>query len=961
MAALTLTLFGRPQIAIAGQPVTLTSQKAQALFFYLAMTREVHSRQALAGLFWSDMAEQAARRNLRVELLKVRNELADYLLVTRETIALNRNSDCTVDVHQFETLLRGGDLTFPQLVETVQLYRGEFLADFHLRDASLFEEWLTGERERLWQLARQAMLQLVEHYSQRQRYQEGIELVASLLKMEPWLEEAHQQQMRLLALTGQRSAALAHYETASAILDDEFGVPPSDETNALYDRIEQGEFDTATPSLLAPTVPVAPPFQAPLPPLHFVGRDAELRHLRNRLTAKAGKPTVALVGMAGVGKSTLAAKLAETLRSDFPDGILWAYIAGNDPLDILGSWAQALGYDFSALSDVENRAAALRGVLADKQILIVLDEVRSAARVRSLFVGGSGSATLLTTRDQDVAAALDATPYSLTEMTLTDGEQLLRRVLGEERVQIELDAAHELCALLQNLPLAVEIAAQRLRSRPRRRLADMAARLRNMQERLDLSISDRAVRTSFMVSWESLDQEQQRIFALLSVFSGRSFAVPALAAIAEREEYPAEDLLFALAALSLLGEEEQGDGSVRYRQHSLLADFAREQLDLLGDARQSRLRMAQYYLDFAQTHQTNYFALQPEWGNLMAGMRCVDTDREWQLVLGYAETLTPPWFTRARYTDARTGYAMAETAAQTLGDQQALAYILLHWGQACIEQYAYDEAEQLLTKALALHQQQDAHSDVAHTQYHLARIALERGRYAAANELLVASQAHFQQVEDIAGVSVTLYQQALLAYRRGELRLAEELCNRALAEDGQADLRASQLPTLRLLADIALEKQDFTEAERYCNHTLALCQQLHDRSELAAVYYSLIVVSRCQEKFDAAKEFAQSALEQFAIIGNHGGKALTLHELSRIHTALGNHELAVRSSEESLEILLAIQDRFNMVYILRQLGEAQMAAGNLAQAQETWNAAFTLAQEADHPLTEQLRMKRAGQ
>ena len=142
---------------------------------------------------------------------------------------------------------------------------------------------------------------------------------------------------------------------------------------------------------------------------------------------------IAFIGSHGVGKTTLATQVAHGLRDCFPDGVLWAYTAATEPLDILGSWAQALGYDFSSLSDVENRAAALRGVIAEKQLLFILDDVRSVARVRPLLVGGPASATLLTTRDLEVAIALNAQPYSLVEMTQEDGEQLLVRVLESRR------------------------------------------------------------------------------------------------------------------------------------------------------------------------------------------------------------------------------------------------------------------------------------------------------------------------------------------------------------------------------------------------------------------------------------------------------------------------------------------------------------------------------------------------
>ena len=959
MSVLALALLGRPQIKLDDAPVEIVSQKAQALLYYLALTGQPYARQSLAGLLWSDLDEAAARRNLRVELLKLRNHVDEFIETARDTLAFDRTRKYMIDVTRFEACLRGHEPTFAELQEAVALYRGHFLEDFFLRDAPLFEEWMTSERERLWQLARQARLRLVEHYISRRLYTEGIACVTELLKQEPWLEEAHQQLMRLLARNGQRTAALAHYEVASKILYDEFGVPPSDETNALYDQIEQGEWeaDVARPAAAetpAPTI-TAPPFQAPGTLLHFVGRAEELGRFQRQLVSKQANRPVALVGMAGVGKTTLVGHLAHDLRTHFADGVLWAYAANSEPLDILGSWASALGYDFSALADVENRAVALRGVLADKQILFVIDDGRSASRIRPLLVGGTRSATLITTRDLEVATALNAQPYLLAELSPADGEGLLARILGDERVNAELAAARQICTLLQNLPLAVEITAQRLLSRPRRRLSDIAERLENVDERLDLAVSDRAVRTSFMVSWESLDSNLRRIFALLGVFAGRSFQAEALAAIADLDLYIAEDRLFALTALSLLTEaESEGKGALRYRQHPLLADFACEQL---GEDLAAQLHMAHYYLTFAQAHCTDYTALQPEWENLIAGLEMAHTLAEWRLVLDYAQTLTPPWFTRARYAEARQAYQLAKEAAEHLADEQALAACLLHWGRACVEQYDYAEAEKLLTAALALQQQLDNPNGVAGITYQLARIALEQAKYEQAETLLRESQQQVTSSGDAQALSVIVAQQALLAYRRGELAIAKQLCNQILQMETKADPLTARLPTLRLLADIALEEQRYEIAEVYCNQSLALCEQLDNRSELAAVYYSLTVVARCQMKLEAAQKFAQHAIEQCNLTGNRGFKALTLHELSRIYTNSGNYKAAIATSEESMDLLLAVQDSFNLVYILRQLGEAQIAAGETEKAHSAWTAALTLAESQQHPLTEQLRMK----
>jgi DNA-binding SARP family transcriptional activator/predicted ATPase len=952
MPALELALLGRPQILLHGQPLEMTSHKAQALLYYLAMSRQSHSRQSLAGLLWTDLDETSARRNLRVELLKVRADLDTFFQADRDTIAFDRNADHHLDVTQFEANLRSGEPTFEQLSQAVTLYRGEFLEDFHVRDAPFFEEWVTNERERLWQMARRALLRLINHHIQQRNYTAGIACANLLLKPEPWSEEAHQQLMRLLALSGQRAAALAQYERCSQALNDEFGVPPSDETNALYDQIESGAIGPesgtqfAVPVASPPpvvAVPLPVPFQAPPAPLHFVGRAAELAALQAHLRQAQGKRLVALVGMGGIGKTTIAEHLAHDLRSHFADGVLWAYVAGTEPLDILGGWAQAYNYDFSGLSDVDNRAAAVRGVLADKQTLIVLDDVRSLSRVRPLLVGGQHSAVLLTTRDLDVANALGAQIYPIEEMTPADGVQLLERILSVDRVAAEQEAAREICELLQNLPLAVEITAQRLHSRPRRRLADMAERLQSVQDRLDLAISDRAVRTSFMVSWESLDSALRQVFALLAVFEGRSFAAPALAELTNLDVYTAEDRLFALTALSLLTEEEE----VRYRQHPLLADFAREQL---GNDDNAWRQMALYYQHFAQAHQTDYAALQPEWENMMAGMETAHMLQEWQLVLDYADALTEPWFTHARYSEARHAYWHVSQAAEALNDQFALATCLLRWGQACSEQDDHEEAESFIEKSIKIFQEVSDVVKLSLAYYHLGRSGAERSKFDYADDQLLKCQAICELTKDLVRLAAVYYQQAFILYRRGKFEDSRLLCERAFAMQKDHEDWLGLLPTLRLLADIALEQEDYVLADQHCQRALVLCEKLQNRGELGAIYYSLTVVARLQENYTLAHSYAEKGLFLLQYAGYRQFEALILYELSRIQAKTLHYEAALEAGMKALNLIDLINDNFNKVYMMSHLGNLYDKLGIKEKACFYWQEALNIANSQLHPL-----------
>lgn len=952
---LEMTLLGRPQIKINKALVEVNANKALALLYYLAATGRPHSRQALAALLWSDLPEEAARRNLRVELTRIKDDFEAYLLIARDSLAFNRDAAHTVDLAQFEATLRQSNPTLQELQDAITLYQGDFLEDFHVRDAPLFEEWVDNERERLAQALQKMILRLAVRCLEEKLFPLGLNVVDLLLARAPWLEEAHQVKMHLLARSGQRAAALAQYDICSLALKKEFNVLPSEETEELYNQIDSGEIgpdgeDGATLAFAGPAAPLPPPFQAPQPLLHFVGRENELAGLRAWLAQPDGAQAYALVGMGGMGKSTLATHFAHALRNEFPDGVLWANVASSEPLDILGNWARAYGYDFSTLSDVENRAAALRSVLADKQTLIVLDDVRSVARTRPLLLGGPQCATLITTRDLDVAVALNAHPHVLHELTPQEGHLLLTRILGEARVAAEPAAAQEICTLLQNLPLAVEITAQRLASRPRRRLSDMAERLRTVEERLDLAISDRAVRTSFMVSWESLDAALRQIFALVGVFEGRSFTAPAIAHIAGLDKYTAEDRLFALTALSLVSEE----GQDRYRQHPLLADFAGEQL---GENREAQISMATYYQAFADQNRTNYTALRPEWDNMMTAMRTAHALEQWPLVLAYADALSQAWFVRARYTQARHAYPWVRDAALAVTDKQALAICLLKWGQACFEQTDYAEAEKLLIESLQVYEKLEDTAGIGNVKYYLGRIAVEQAKYEDAQILFVVSQQLYEGLGDRIGLAATICQQAQVYYRQGYFDKAKFLCEQALAVQQEIEDEAGSLPTLRLMADIALEREEYDAASTYCLQALALCEKLQNRGELAATYYSLTVVARLQAKLDLANTYAEKALDLCQWTGDRVFKALILYEQSRIYAGKDEHDLATKIGLQSLGVMRDLHDTFNIVYVLRHLGDLHKKLDKDEQARLFWLEGSNIATMKSHPLSEILQRR----
>ena len=260
---LAIHCLGAFSVTLAGAEVTgFESDKARALLAYLAVeANQPHRRERLAGLLWPDFAEQAARTNLRRVLSNVRQVIGDrdndtpFLLVTPQTIQLNATQDCWLDVAAFVRTVSGENgrvceltssrsPTIHQLEQAITLYNGPFLAGFSLPDSAPFEEWLRLTSESLQQQAAAALHQLASHYESQRDYAIGLGHARRWLQLEPYTESAHRQIMRLLALSGQRSEALAHYESCRQLLADELGIEPEAETQALAERIRSGQLSS---------------------------------------------------------------------------------------------------------------------------------------------------------------------------------------------------------------------------------------------------------------------------------------------------------------------------------------------------------------------------------------------------------------------------------------------------------------------------------------------------------------------------------------------------------------------------------------------------------------------------------------------------------------------------------------------------------------------------------------------
>ena len=218
--------------ATQAQPLHFATHPVEALLVYLACQDRPLGRDELAELLWPERTQEQARVNLRVTLYRLRGQVEPYLLITRQQLALNPDAVVDLDARQFERHLAAGELAV-----ATALYRGDFLAGFYLDGSPAFEQWALLERERLRTLAIAAYQQLVDQAATAGQLDAATAYAQRLLQLDPWHEPTHRQLMRLLAHAGQRSAALAQYETCRTLLAAELGVAPDEATTALYEQI----------------------------------------------------------------------------------------------------------------------------------------------------------------------------------------------------------------------------------------------------------------------------------------------------------------------------------------------------------------------------------------------------------------------------------------------------------------------------------------------------------------------------------------------------------------------------------------------------------------------------------------------------------------------------------------------------------------------------------------------------
>jgi DNA-binding SARP family transcriptional activator len=899
-------VLGTVEAADDGRPVDLGHARQRCvLAILLVEANHPVTVDQLIDRVWGARSPQRGRTVLHGYLSRLRTVLGrtgDAVIERRAGGYVLAVDETLIDLHRYRRLLadaRAEDNDDRALVlfdRALGLWRDIAFAD-------LDTEWLTSVRTALDAERRAGQLDRTEVALRRGRHAELVADLTTGAEQHPLDERVAGQLMLALYRSGRQADALRHYQQIRERLAEELGTDPSPPLRQLHQQILTSDPHLAVPESAPRSAGPPVPRQLPAAPTWFTGREHELALVSTALddAAQEGRTVLisALAGTGGIGKTWLALHWAHQRLDEFPDGQMFVDLQGFSPAGepmqpavAVRGFLDGLGVDPGRIPpDTHAQAALYRSLVADRRMLIVLDNAADATQVVPLLPGSPTCAVVVTSRQHltSLVARHGAHHVRVGELTRADAHQLLVTRLGAARVAAEPDAVDTLLRCCAGFPLALGIVAGHAHTAPHVTLTELATDLLDTTTRLGgLADDDPSASLPAILSWSvrALTDEQARVFGLLGIAPGPDISLTAAAGLTGLSTGATTVVLRGLERASLLERDTGG----RYRMHDLVRLYARDHAtDTMSepDRTAALRRMIDFYLHTAH-----------------AGDRLLNPYR--QLV-----ELDPPSAGCHPLAPADDVAALAwfdvEHPCLVAVLQEAVARdwhdLVWHLARAMMtfhnwRGHLYDDvAGWQAGLAAARHLADPAKGIMAHRNLGNALTRADRG-----------TEALEQLREGLA-----------LAFQAGEL-VEQGATHNALA--------------------VAHERRE--EHQQALEHAIRALEIFQGIGDPVWEGNALNTVGWCAAQvgdYELARLRCQAALDLHRVHDNRDGQAMALGSLGHIAQRTGRHAEAVDHYEESLALFRALGESYEVAGNLDDLGQLYVAAGEPEQARAVWREA----------------------
>ncbi len=956
MPHLSLFLLGTPRIEVGGKAIAVDTRKAVALMAYLAVTRQPHSRDALAALLWPEYDQSRGYAALRRTLSVLNKALGGAGLdIERESIGLAGDAKIWIDLDQFRARLAAPRAhghpeteTCPRcvkpLTEAAELYRGDFLAGFSLRDSPAFDDWQFFQAEEARRELLGALDRLVCHHAARGEFKPGIAHARRWLSIDPLHEPAHRHLMQLYAQSGQRSAALRQYQECARILKEDLGVAPLEDTTRLYEAIKENRVQTVVSNQWSvisgsPT----PSDRYSLTTDHYslntdhyplVGRARELDALLKMYAAISTDGRFAVIeGETGIGKTRLAEEFMQR-----------AHESGAAIISARGYEGES-GYPHSLFID------ALRGLIGQPDRAARIDRVSAiwlseAARLLPELIGRYPDLPPAPPLDGPSARSRFFEGIRQVALALCDGARspgvlfldnlhwadeasldlltyLARRLSGQALFILaawrseDVPVDHRLSHLVAEAQRAGSGMLLALSPLDRSQVSELvqsagagdAARADDLSERLYRetegipffvveyleAMSQRgadwsmpaSVRDLLHARFVSIDEAGRQLLQT-AVMIGRSFDLDTLREASGRSEEETVTAIEKLVAQRLIRERPPSDAA-----QTPAYDFSHEKLRELiyeetGLARRRLLH--QRVAGALVARGRKYHQLESLAGQIAHHFQMAGQTSEAADYFGQAGEQARALFANVEALShfraaLASGHPDAARLHEAIGDLGTLL------GE-------YRSALNSYETAAALYSSEARH--IARIEHHIGNVYQRQGERDLAETHYRAALSLLGEDGD-PGTRAQVYTDwSLAAHHRGRADAALELAERALQLADAAGEQRARAQAHNVLGVLARHREDFEAASRHLQHSLAIAQQTGDPIARVAALNNLSLVCGDRGDIDQAAALAGQALAACAALGDrhreaalHNNLADVLHKAGRSDAAMSHLKQAV--------------------------------------------------------------------